>query len=685
MSLPVFIIIFLLTLVLSNILNQIFPKFPLPLIQIGLGIVIGLLNQKVTFSLNTDLFLALVVAPLSFREGQESDTSSFIQYRTIITYLILPAVFVTTILLGLAASFFLPATIPLAACFALGAALGPTDAVAFISLSKRFAFSKRIEEILKMEGLLNDASGLVAFQFATTAMLTGAFSLGEASFKLLIAILGGFGIGFIFALLDRLLNALVEKFDAANVTGTLLLEISLPILSYLTASLLEVSGIIAVVIAGMSQANRLKKMNLFDAEVDRVGHIVWNTISFLLNGFVFLIFGYELTHIVQPALSSPVISNLQLLGLVLFFTVLLFLIRFVLVSIFYAYRYWKRHRKARYGFRDTLILTFSGVKGTVSIATILLLPQIGAYEYSLILFTVASVTLLSFLAGVLVLPLIAPPKTEAKDIDYITLIAILNEVVDVLEEDISQTNQKLPLYAAIDNYNERIKHLILEQESKGIKQELAYLQMMILEVESDGLEYAYRESQISIDEYRIYQRYLRYLERTINRGFVSSFNYFMLISLRVGRQSFREFFTLGKTLHRLLKGKPIAKRLSKQNKERLAELYLNNTELVLESLENLEGVYSQSLIEFLQRSRLQEAQSIESGIFVERIIARFKPDNIDEMLRGYYLERKAISEYESRRLITKRFAKRLRNNVNKLESFSLKESGDFLPLDLNSH
>ncbi|MGZ7196774.1 cation:proton antiporter, partial [Streptococcus pyogenes] len=76
-----------------------------------------------------------------------------------------------------------------------------------------------------------------------------------------------------------------------------------------------VSGIIAVVIAGLSQAKRLKKVNLFDAEVDRVSQTIWNTISFILNGFVFLVFGYELTRIVEPALSNPAVSNLQLLGL----------------------------------------------------------------------------------------------------------------------------------------------------------------------------------------------------------------------------------------------------------------------------------------------------------------------------------------------------------------------------------
>lgn len=120
MTVPFLLVLFLFTLILSNILHRIFPKIPLPLIQILLGIVTGLLNRGTSFTLDSNLFLALVVAPLSFREGQESDVSSLVKYRGIISYLILPAVFVTTIGLGLAANYFLPASISMAACFALG-------------------------------------------------------------------------------------------------------------------------------------------------------------------------------------------------------------------------------------------------------------------------------------------------------------------------------------------------------------------------------------------------------------------------------------------------------------------------------------------------------------------------------------------------------------------------------------
>ncbi|MCC9797217.1 sodium:proton antiporter, partial [Streptococcus agalactiae] len=275
----ILIVSFLLFLILSNVINRIFPKLPLPFIQLVFGILSGLVFHKSQVHIDPELFLAFVIAPLNFREGQESDIGSFIKYRTIILYLILPTVFLTAIVVGYVAGHLLPVSLPLAACFALGAALGPTDAVAFISIAKRFQFPKRAENILKLEGLLNDASGLVSFQFALTALLTGYFSLTKASLKLALAIMGGFLIGLLFAFLTRLCLTVLEKFDAADVTGALLLELTLPFVAYFVADLLGFSAIIAVVVAGVMQANRLKKVTLFDAQVDRVTSVIWETLN----------------------------------------------------------------------------------------------------------------------------------------------------------------------------------------------------------------------------------------------------------------------------------------------------------------------------------------------------------------------------------------------------------------------
>lgn len=587
MELLIYLILFLLVLIVSSTTNKLLPFLPLPLVQILLGIVIGLFLPNTDFHLNTELFLALVIGPLLFRESEEADITAILKHWRIIVYLIFPVIFISTLSLG-GLAHLLWLSLPLAACLAVGAALGPTDLVAFASLSERFSFPKRVSNILKGEGLLNDASGLVAFQVALTAWTTGVFSLGQASSSLIFSILGGFLIGFLTAMTNRFLH------------------------------------------------------------------------SFLLS-----------------VRATDIASELLLLSLVAL-TFVLFAIRFVMIYGYYAYRTRRLKKKLNKYMKDMLLLTFSGVKGTVSIATILLIPSNLEQEYPLLLFLVAGVTLVSFLTGLLILPHLSDEQEESKD--YLMHIAILNEVTSELEKELETHKNKLPLYAAIDNYHGRIENLILNQENKGAQEDWETLKLLILSIESDGLEQAYEEDKMSERAYRVYQRYLKNMEQGINRKFASRVTYYFLVSLRILRFLLHEVFTLGKTF-RSWKNEE-SQKLRALDYDQIAELYLENTEMIIESLENLKGVYKSSLISFMQDSRLRETAIITSGAFVERVINRVKPNNIDEMLRGYYLERKLIFEYEEKRLITTKYAKKLRQNVNNLENYSLKEAANTLPYDM---
>ncbi|MFS9134399.1 cation:proton antiporter [Streptococcus mitis] len=677
MELLIYLILFLLVLIVSSTTNKLLPFLPLPLVQILLGIVIGLFLPNTNFHLNTELFLALVIGPLLFRESEEADITAILKHWRIIVYLIFPVIFISTLSLG-GLAHLLWFSLPLAACLAVGAALGPTDLVAFASLSERFSFPKRVSNILKGEGLLNDAFGLVAFQVALTAWTTGAFSLGQASSSLIFSILGGFLIGFVTAMTNRFLHSFLLSVRATDIASELLLELSLPLVTFFLAEEVHVSGIIAVVVAGILKASRFKKITLLEAQVDTVTETVWHTVNFMLNGSVFVILGMELEMIAEPILTNSIYNPILLLVSLIALTFVLFAIRFVMIYGYYAYRTRRLKKKLNKYMKDMLLLTFSGVKGTVSIATILLIPSNLEQEYPLLLFLVAGVTLVSFLTGLVVLPHLSDEQEESKD--YLMHIGILNEVTLELEKELEDTKNKLPLYAAIDNYHGRIENLILSQENKGAQEDWEALKLLILSIESDGLEQAYEEGKMSERAYRVYQRYLKSIEQSINRKFASRLTYYFLVSLRILRFLLHEVFTFGKTF-RSWKNEE-SQKLRALDYDQIAELYLENTEMIIESLENLKGVYKSSLISFMQDSRLRETAIITSGAFVERVINRVKPNNIDEMLRGYYLERKLIFEYEEKRLITTKYAKKLRQNVNNLENYSLKEAANTLPYDM---
>lgn len=677
MEILVYAIVFSLILIVSNATNKLIPTLPLPLIQIVLGIGIGFLLPNSEYHLDTELFLALVIGPLLFREAEEADITSILKHWRIIAFLIFPVIFISTLSLGWMAHLMWMG-IPLAACMAVGAALGPTDLVAFASLSERFSFPKRISNILKGEGLLNDASGLVAFRVALAAWTTGFFSLGQASWDLVISILGGFAVGIVTAAVNRGLQKLLLSVRATDIASELILELSLPLLTFFIAEEIHVSGIIAVVVAGILKASRFKKITLLEAKVDTVTHTVWNTVNFVLNGSVFVLFGMELEMISEPILRTPFYNNLLLIVTVLLLTGLLFLIRFLMVYGFYWYRGFQLKKSIDKYLKDALLLTFSGVKGTVSIATILLIPTHLEAEYPVLLFLVAGVTLCSFLLGLLILPKLSEDKEESND--HLMHIAILNDVVMLLEKELTVTKQKGPLYAAIDNYHGRIENMILSQEDKATQRDWEQLKLLILSIENDGLEQAYEEGNIRDRSYHVYQRYLRSMEQKVNRNLSSRLTYYFLVLFRLLRLLLHELVTFGSGIRAWKNGENY--KLEAIDYDQIAALYLANTEIIIESLENLKGVYRSSLVSFLQESRLRETSLITSGAFVERVINRIKPNNIDEMLRGYYLERKLIFEYEEQHLISAKYARRMRQNVNELENYSLRESANTLPYDM---
>lgn len=668
-----YVIIFFVALIVSNVINKVFPKIPLPLIQVILGLLLGLLGAGNVLRLNSELFLAFIIAPLLFREGEEADVKGIVKHGRTVTLLVFPVVFITTLIVGVISHSFYTA-IPLTACFALGASLGPTDAVAVSSLSERFDFPARIIAVLKGEGLFNDASGIIAFQVAILALTTGEFSLGKAAGSLAISAIGGALVGFLVAWINGAVLTLMEDVAAQDVTGYLILEMMMPLLAFFLAEEFHVSGIIAVVVAGVMQASGFKKITLFDAQVENVTKTVWATISFILNSIVFLFLGIELQQIVTPIINNAYYDNFRLLATVLVLTAALFIIRYVILSIYYAVIAKKRHQKFNRYVDDILLLTFSGVKGTVSIATILLLPEAVAQKYSLLIFLAGSVTVVSFLTGILVLPVIAPKKEEK--VNNVAKIAILTSVVAKLEQESVNGRNKLGYIATIDNYQARIRKLIINQESSTMTAEFNDLQLLILRLENEGLESAFRNHDITIKTYRIYQRYLKELERSIVHRFVSSIAFAVAIFLRATR------LLLSNVLHTNIgfNRKQIQK-LVGDSKTEIRDLYFNNTSLILDALESLEGVYNADLINYLQSERLRASEQVASGGFITRIITKARPNNLDEMMRGYYLERKYIFEYEAQGLLTAREAKVMRKNVNTLEDYSMNENHSNLLYD----
>ncbi|MHC5229377.1 cation:proton antiporter [Enterococcus sp. LJL99] len=670
MELIYWIILFAFAITFSNVFNRIVPIIPLPMVQIIFGVLIGLteMGQRITFE--PEVFLVMIIAPLLFREGERTNIRSMLKNFSVILFLAFAGVIITLLTVGWTLHLIIPA-LPIAACFAFGAALGPTDAVAVGSLSGKIQIPAKAMNILAGEGLINDASGVTAFQFALAALLTGSFSWVNASWTLLFSSVGGAAVGVILVLLKRQIVHLLEKASAKDVTGYLLLELLLPFLSYVLAEIFGVSGIIAAVVAGVMQASSLKKVSLFEAELSSVSDSTWSTIVFMLNALVFLFLGIELSQVFSPIWNSETYSNIFLMLVVLLISVTLFATRFL--SIVFIYGIKNRFKNIGKFMNEILILTFGGVKGTVSLATIFILPMTinGELfiERSLLLFITACVILVTLISGLVILPFLT--DTEEEQPENPIEINLLKEVIEHLKLR-NESDPHVEMNVVIENYQDRIKELYTEQLSAEKKQDVQELQALIVSIEKDGLEESFRQKEINVEGYRLYKRLITRMERSIAKQLLSIIGFWLLFV----RQVINLFIHTNSLWDH--EEDEVKTELRKEEMESIRQVFLQNTEVILKSLNNLTDVYDDELIRFFIEGRLQLAQRLEDGTFIDSFIIHSQSDYVKELLIGYQEERNVIDTYEINHKISSIVANEYRKNVNLLESFSINDTANGL-------
>lgn len=571
------IIVFALSITFSNIFNRIVPVIPLPIVQIIVGVLIGLTKMGQEIEFEPEVFLVMIIAPLLFREGELINLKAMMKNFGMILFLAFFGVLITLVGVGWTLHMILP-TLPLAACFAFGAALGPTDAVAVGSLSGRIDIPERSMNILSGEGLINDASGVTAFQFALAALLTGSFSPVEAAGTLVISSIGGAVVGIVLVLLKQQIVHLLETAVAKDVTGYLLIELLLPFIAYLISELIGVSGIIAAVIAGIMQASSLKKVSLFEAELSNVGESIWSMIEFTLNALVFLFLGIELSQVFSPIWIDQQYSNWFLLMVVLIISAVVFLIRFL--AIFSVYTLQHGLKKVKNAMNEMLILTFGGVKGTVSLATIFILPTAinGEHfkERPLLLFITACVILVTLIGGILVLPFLTDSETEVENEESVE-IDLLRDVIDVLKQQ-NEENPRGEMNAVIENYQDRLKELYTEQLSAERKQEVQELRTLIVSIERDGLEESLKQGEISVRSYRMYQRLITRMQRSIAKQLLSIVGFWLLFARQIISILLHPklFFNRGEASEE-------EKELRNEELENIRQVFLRNSQVILKS------------------------------------------------------------------------------------------------------
>src|SRR5437016_4663384 len=249
---------------------------PYPILLVLGGLILGLIPGLPQVSLDPELVFLFFLPPLLYPAALFTSWRDFRANLRPILLLAVGLVLFTTASVGFLAHYFIQ-DLPLTAGFVLGAIVSPPDAIAATAIAERLRVPRRIVTVLEGESLVNDATALVAYKFAIAAVTTGAFSLGQASLHFLIVCFGGIALGLAIGWSAAWFHKRVQ--DAPiEITVSLLT----PFAAYLPAERLGLSGVLAVVTAGLYLGRQLPEITDFQTRLD--ARPVWDTVEFLLNG-----------------------------------------------------------------------------------------------------------------------------------------------------------------------------------------------------------------------------------------------------------------------------------------------------------------------------------------------------------------------------------------------------------------
>ncbi|WP_294352191.1 Na+/H+ antiporter [uncultured Sphingomonas sp.] len=297
----------LLAVVASSIVSRLLPSaLPRPLVQIGLGSLIGLF-AGIRVELDPELFFLLLVPPLLFLDGWRIPKDELFRDSRAILGLALGLVFLTVLGVGLFIHWLIPA-MPVAVAFALAAIVSPTDPIAVGAVAQKVTIPKRMMHILEGESLLNDASGLVCLRFAIAAALSGTFSLGSAATTFAWMALAGVAIGVATAWAVVRGKALFAERFGDDTGSNILVSLLIPFGAYLLAEHVHASGVLAAAASGITMTFAGSGVALGAAARIR-RRAVWDMLQFTLNGVIFVLLGEQFPDLIHRARATIAVTG----------------------------------------------------------------------------------------------------------------------------------------------------------------------------------------------------------------------------------------------------------------------------------------------------------------------------------------------------------------------------------------
>lgn len=328
-------------------------RLPYTVGLVMIGLALTLINPQ-QVEISPQIILALLVPPLVFEAAFHIRVEDLRRDLGLILLLVVPGVILTTLLVGGVVSWGTGLALPAALVF--GALVAATDPVAVVALFRRIGAPRRLQVLLESESLFNDGTAIVMYGLMLEIALNGKFDAVASVTRFLTVAGGGILIGVALGMITLQIIGRIEE-PLVETTLTTVLAFS----AYLIAESLNVSGVLAVVAAGLVNGNVGSRG--MSATTRVVVFNFWEYAAFLANSMIFLLIGLSID-------LNALFKNWQAIG----WAILAALVaRAVSVYIFSVFgneitTKWKH------------VLYWGGLRGAITLALALSLPNTGIFK-----------------------------------------------------------------------------------------------------------------------------------------------------------------------------------------------------------------------------------------------------------------------------------------------------------------
>ena len=341
-------------------------RVPYPILLVLGGLLLGFVPGVPVITLPPDAVLIGVLPPLLYSAAFNTGLRELKRNLRAISFLAIGLVILTTVAVAAVAHYVVGLSWP--AGFVLGAVVSPTDPLAATAIARRLGVPRRAVAIVEGESLVNDGTALILYKFAVAAVVTGSFSLLEATGSFVWGVVGGVGVGLLVGYVVRFIRRRVF-----NPPLEVMIAFLTGYFAFLPASAIDASGVIAVVTAGVYMGWHTPELTTVDTRLQGAGF--WAIFNFLLNALLFGLVGLQLEPIVDQLNQT---LGLKLLG----YAVLLWVVVIAARALYgpplaYIPRWVSpdlRERDPAPPWQFVAFIAWAGMRGGVTLAAALAIP-----------------------------------------------------------------------------------------------------------------------------------------------------------------------------------------------------------------------------------------------------------------------------------------------------------------------